>query len=95
MAAEDQRVREDLARDGSLFAGYHPRMQAVHDHNAARLDDPESVDQRRAEVGLGPLAEDLERRRASIAATGERPPIDRAGRDQEKEAWLRRVGWRE
>jgi hypothetical protein len=37
MAAEDRRVRAELARDGSLFEGYHPRMQAVHDRNAARL----------------------------------------------------------
>jgi hypothetical protein len=37
MAEEDQRVRAELAADGSLFNGYHPTMQAVHDHNAARL----------------------------------------------------------
>ncbi len=37
MAEEDQRVRAILAADGSLFDGYHPAMQAVHDRNAARL----------------------------------------------------------
>jgi hypothetical protein len=37
MAAEDLRVREELARDGSLFEGYHPRMRAVHERNAAGL----------------------------------------------------------
>ena len=37
MAAEDLRVRAELAADGSLFQGYHPRMRAVHDHQAARL----------------------------------------------------------
>src|SRR5262249_54218490 len=37
MAAEDQRVRAELAADGSLFDGYHPRMAKVHDKNAARL----------------------------------------------------------
>lgn len=37
MAAEDLRVRGELARDGSLFEGYHPRMRDVHDRNAARL----------------------------------------------------------
>ena len=35
--AEDDAVRERLARDGSLFAGYHPEMEAVHRRNAARL----------------------------------------------------------
>jgi hypothetical protein len=33
----DQAVRAELAADGSLFDGYHPRMAAVHDANAARL----------------------------------------------------------
>jgi hypothetical protein len=33
----DQVVRAELAADGSLFEGYHPRMAAVHDANAARL----------------------------------------------------------
>src|SRR4051812_42003603 len=37
MADEDQRVRAALAADGSLFDGYHPKMQAVHDWNAGRL----------------------------------------------------------
>jgi hypothetical protein len=37
MAAEDLRVREELAQDGSLFEGYHPRMREVHERNAARL----------------------------------------------------------
>lgn len=34
---EDTRVREELAADGSLYEGYHPKMEAVHSHNAARL----------------------------------------------------------
>jgi hypothetical protein len=37
MADEDRRVRAGLAADGSLFDGYHPQMQAVHDRNAVRL----------------------------------------------------------
>ena len=37
MAARDLSVREELAADGSLFHRYHPRMQAIHDANAARL----------------------------------------------------------
>src|SRR4051812_4438274 len=39
MAAEDRAMRARLAADGSLFDGYHPEMQAVHDRNAARLDE--------------------------------------------------------
>jgi hypothetical protein len=37
MAKTDLQVRSELAADGSLFEGYHPRMRAVHDANAARL----------------------------------------------------------
>ncbi|MGH9381676.1 MAG: DUF6624 domain-containing protein [Thermoanaerobaculia bacterium] len=37
MADEDLRVREELAQDGSLYGGYHPRMREVHERNAARL----------------------------------------------------------
>jgi hypothetical protein len=37
MAEQDLRVRAELAADGSLFQGYHPRMRAVHDRHAARL----------------------------------------------------------
>ena len=37
MSEDDLRVRADLASDGSLFEGYHPRMRAVHDAHAARL----------------------------------------------------------
>lgn len=37
LAKEDARLREELAADGSLFEGYHPRMEEVHKRNAARL----------------------------------------------------------
>jgi len=37
MAAEDRRVGDELAAEGTLFDGYHPRMEAVHRRNAARL----------------------------------------------------------
>jgi hypothetical protein len=37
MAAEDARVRSQLASNGELFDGYHPRMAQVHCENARRL----------------------------------------------------------
>lgn len=37
MAKRDAVVRERLVADGSLFEGYHPEMQAVHEENAAAL----------------------------------------------------------
>ncbi len=36
MAEEDRSARERLAAEGSLFDGYHPEMQAIHDRNADR-----------------------------------------------------------
>lgn len=39
MRTEDERVREELASDGSLYEGYHPRMAEVHLKNSARLLD--------------------------------------------------------
>jgi hypothetical protein len=37
MSDHDRAVRAELAADGSLFAGYHPRMEDVRRANAARL----------------------------------------------------------
>jgi hypothetical protein len=39
MAQQDRRKRAELATDGSLFEGYHPAMQAVHERNARRLEE--------------------------------------------------------
>jgi len=186
MAAEDLRVREELATDGRLFEGYHDRMREVHESNAARLlavmqehgwpgrssvgeraaqaawlilqhaisrpalqrnglsmlktaaaagevplaqvamledrvrsnegrgqwygtqfdwdehgqlsplpiDDEGNVDVRRREVGLGPLAEDIRRKRDSALREGEQPPRNWKERERAKESWLRAVGWR-
>lgn len=39
MAEEDQFVRAELAREGHLFRGYHPRMAEVNSRNAERLEE--------------------------------------------------------
>ena len=52
------------------------------------LEEPETVDARRAAVGLEPLADRL-------ASAGTLPvPRDRERFDREYAEWLRRVGWR-
>jgi len=58
------------------------------------VEEPETVDARRAAVGLGPLAENVARMRVGMAESNERPPADLAERRREMEAWARRVGWR-
>jgi hypothetical protein len=37
MVREDQAMRDELDREGTLFDGYHPRMEAVHRRNAEHL----------------------------------------------------------
>jgi len=37
LAARDAQVRAELAAEGTLFHGYHPRMETVHRDNARRL----------------------------------------------------------
>lgn len=186
MIREDFQVRERLARDGSLFDGYHEEMRAVHDRNAARLatiiercdgwpgrdvvgedgaeasflvaqhaiaqpefqrnalellqeavaagraplrhaayledrirtlesrpqrygtqfdwdpdgkmsplpiEEPEQVDQRRAEAGLRPLAEEIRRQQEAAELGPEGPPEDWYERAVRFEAWRREVGW--
>jgi hypothetical protein len=58
------------------------------------LEDAKGVDTRRQAIGLGPLAQEVRARRATITESLERPPRDWAKRQQEMQEWCRRVGWR-
>ncbi len=54
------------------------------------IEDPEGVDQRRAAIGLEPLAE-------RVAKAERIPAMDARQRrewERERDVWLRRVGWR-
>ena len=184
-ARRDLETRERLVRDGSLFDGYHPEMEAVHLENAAlleeafhtigwtgrhRVDDdgaaaaflilqhaisrpdvqrlglalmleaiplgdanmidaaylsdriavfegrpqlygtqfdwfdgalspspietPDKVEERRASVGLPPLADVIAMQRDRAAAEGQTAPTDLAARQAAFDVWARRVGWR-
>jgi hypothetical protein len=57
MAAKDLSTREELAADGSLFEGYHARMEAVHRRNSARLS---SIIDERGWPGVSLAGEDGE-----------------------------------
>jgi hypothetical protein len=39
MAAEDDRVHTELSNDGSIYAGYHPRLREIHERHALRLQE--------------------------------------------------------
>jgi hypothetical protein len=56
--------------------------------------DPATLDERRATVGLPPIADSIAEMRARVAADGERPPQDMAERRAKYEAWSRKAGWR-
>lgn len=61
----------------------------------APTHDVAELDQRRASVGLRPMAETIAHMRAAAAADGERQPADLSRRRAEFAAWARRVGWRD
>jgi len=58
------------------------------------IEDAERVDERRAAVGLPPLAETVAALRARAKRDGETPPGDPQARQRAFEAWAKRVGWR-
>jgi hypothetical protein len=60
----------------------------------APVRDPETLDERRASVGLPPIADSTAEMRARAAAEGERAPADLPQRRAAYEAWARKAGWR-
>lgn len=56
------------------------------------VSDQDTVDARRAAVGLEPLADRLRQMRAAMADA--QPPADLIARRREMEEWARSVGWR-
>lgn len=60
----------------------------------APIASPHDVDERRASIGLLPLADTIAHMRANAAAEGETAPADLQQRRAEYDAWARRVGWR-
>lgn len=60
----------------------------------ATVRDPETLDERRASVGLPPMAETIAHMRANAATEGDTAPADLAERRAAYDAWARKVGWR-
>jgi hypothetical protein len=58
------------------------------------IEDRDRVDTVRAAVGLPALERSIALQRARARERNDRPPRDRAKKAREREAWLRRVGWR-
>lgn len=60
----------------------------------APVRDEDTLDERRANVGLPPMAETIAHMRANAAAEGQTAPTDLAERRASYEAWARKAGWR-
>ncbi len=60
----------------------------------APVREPDLLDERRASVGLPPMAETIAHMRANAAAEGDAAPTDLAERRAAYDAWARKVGWR-
>ena len=59
------------------------------------IEDAGGVDERRARVGLPPLAEQIASVRGAAESEGDHRPGDPAGRRREADDWARSVGWRD
>ena len=57
------------------------------------IEDATHVDERRAAIGLPPLAAKLREIRDSLRRNGETMPVDTEARRREIDAWERSVGW--
>ena len=76
-----QRYGTQFDWDGSGTLSPHP------------IEDPERVDEFRASVGLGPLAEKIQEMRRHAAEEGHEQPADFDEYLKGRKAWARSVGW--
>ena len=80
--------------------GRPQRYGTVFDWNASGelscdVEDADTLDARRAMVGLPPFTDELERQREAVRNEGGEPPEDYADYRRRAEDWARQVGWRE
>jgi len=98
--AQDHPVERAMLSDRiAVFEGKPQRYGTQFDWNddgvfavMGSLEAPNTVDARRAEVGLGPLADELARQREVAALEGR--PADLPARQRAFERWLHESGWR-
>jgi len=89
-----------LADRIAIFEGAEQTFGTQFDWDAngqlspAPVRDPDTLDERRASVGLPPMAETIADMRANAAAEGDSAPPDLAERRVAYEAWARKAGWR-
>ena len=57
------------------------------------VEDPDNLDARRAQVGLPPYLEELQKHKSEVASEGGKPPKDFAAYKRKARAWAKSVGW--
>jgi len=60
---------------------------------SCEVEDPDTLDIRRQEIGLAPFQQDLEKHRQEVSAEGGKPPKNFNHYKQKVRAWARSVGW--
>lgn len=89
-----------LLSDRILFNEGKPQVYGTvldwdeHGELSCSISDPGSVDARRREVGLPPLAEELRTQREAARAEGAASPADYEAYRRRGEEWARSIGWR-
>ncbi len=58
------------------------------------IEEPDTVNQRRAAIGLPPIEEAIKDQRKAIKLSSEPRPTDLKKRREEMDAWARSTGWR-
>lgn len=61
--------------------------------NPWKIEEPESVDERRESLGMPRLEEDIEKIRESVRGENGKPPEDFEERQRRMEAWRKKAGW--
>lgn len=60
-----------------------------------QVEEPDTLDQRRADIGLEPFQKALEAQRVAVAGEGGQPPDDLASYREAQEHWAVSMGWRD
>jgi hypothetical protein len=97
ISPKEMAMLEDRIR---CFEGRPQRFGTQFDWDEQKLmsplpmDDVNLVEERRKQIGLPPMSEEIVARRRETESSGEQPPADYRQYLTEKEDWLKANGWR-
>lgn len=97
ISLKDMAMTEDRIR---CFEGRPQRFGTQFDWDEQKqmsplpMDDEKLVEQRRKQIGLAPMSEEIVAKRKEMQLSSEEPPADYRRYVTEKEQWLKANGWR-